>query len=79
MSKIRLFCDGLKVRDVVTGILVRGCGDYSYAIVISESPLVLVSEDADMRWDNVKAKDLILIGRASKKLVAKCIRKRGAG
>lgn len=47
---------------------------YGAAVVISERPLVLVSEHADMRWEStVRPDKLRVIGRASPHLLAKCL------
>jgi hypothetical protein len=42
-----------------------GSGIYPHAVVVSTTPLVLVSESADMRWElTVRPDKLKVIGRA---------------
>ena len=70
----------IEVGDVVTGIsgypLHCGSGIYTHAIVVQVSPLVLVSESTDMRWNCVTLDTLEIIGKADKKVVQNCIDKR---
>lgn len=45
-------------------VLACGCGRYSHAIVVSESPFVLVSEGGDMLWSaTVTPEDVRYFGR----------------
>lgn len=62
---------GFLVGDLVTGtraVLASGCGRYDAAIVVNQSPLVLVSRDGDMRWScDLEDYGLVKIGKAPKK------------
>lgn len=50
-----------------------GCSLYPHAIVISTEPLVLVSEDGDMRWSStIENMDFKKIGEATVKVLKKC-------
>jgi len=48
--------DKFGVGDLVTPVegvqLASGCGYYYGAVVVSMDPFVLVSEEADMRWEH---------------------------
>jgi len=49
---------------------------YSHAIVIQEQPLVLVSEESDMRWESlIMPEKLKVIGMANSKQLEKCMRR----
>lgn len=41
-----------------------GASLYTHAIVISTDPLILVSEESDMRWSNFPPENLKAIGMA---------------
>jgi len=42
-----------------------GCETYTHAIVMHVNPLVLVSEESDMRWTKILLEDVTVVGRAS--------------
>ena len=47
--------------------------NYGFAVVVSMSPFILVSEKADMRWQNtVKAEDYIVVGKANQETITRC-------
>ena len=49
---------------------------YPIAVVIQVSPLVLVSEESDMRWETtVKPDKLAVVGKADKKTLKTCLRR----
>jgi len=53
-----------------------GSGAYTHAIVIQEQPLVLVSEESDMRWEStVKPDKLKVIGVAKQEQLEICMRR----
>jgi hypothetical protein len=54
--------------------LASGCGRYEFAVVISVEPLVLVSEQADMRWSaTVAAEHFKAFGRANPLMLERCM------
>lgn len=56
--------------------LVSGGSRYDFAIVVQVSPLVLVSEHADMRWEStVQDREFRVIGKASDDLLARCMKR----
>jgi hypothetical protein len=69
----------LKVGDIVEpsnpGRALRsGCNAYNFAIVVQAEPLILVSEEADMKWSaTVKPEHFNAIGTASDEQLAKCM------
>ena len=46
---------------------------YPYAIVVQVEPLILVSEEADMRWRLRTVNDVRVIGHAPAKVLVKCM------
>jgi len=69
-----------KVRDIVKPVdpyhsLHCGSGIYPFAICISADPLVLVSEEGDMRWSCYDY-PLYVIGTATKELMKTCNRRK---
>lgn len=46
-------------------VLRCGCGYYNCAVVASIDPFVLVSEEGDMLWRNVKIEDFEYVGNPS--------------
>ena len=69
-----------KVGDVVCPVrdtqLRSGSEWYTYAIVVSEDPLILVSGEADMRWSaTVDDMDLMKVGRATDIQLKNCMRR----
>lgn len=52
-----------------------GSGVYSYAVVMSVSPLILVSEETDMRWTTLKKEKLEVVGKAGSCVVKACLRR----
>lgn len=68
----------MKIGDVVisrkiTRPLHSGCFVYSHAIVVQVEPMVLISEEADMRWDCLDRFDLIVLCQAHPDIVKKCM------
>lgn len=57
------------VRDHTECELACGTGRYTHAIVANGNPLVLVSEEGDMMWENEDAKDYIFLCKADKNIV----------
>lgn len=54
--------------------LASGGGCYAFAVVISVDPLVLVSEQADMRWSaTVAAEHFKAFGRANPLMLERCM------
>jgi hypothetical protein len=70
---------GFKKGDIVVStddayILRSGSEQYDRAVVVQESPLVLVSEYADMRWEaSVKPNKLCAMGTAKPEVLANCL------
>lgn len=53
-----------------------GSSAYTHAIVVQEQPLVLVSEESDMRWEStVKPDKLKVIGVAKQEQLEICMRR----
>lgn len=53
-----------------------GSDAYTHAIVVQEQPLVLVSEESDMRWEStVKPDKLKVIGVAKQEQLEICMRR----
>lgn len=48
---------------------------YTHAIVVQESPLVLVSDCGTMRWDNVSEHDVYALCQAHPDVVKRCMRR----
>jgi hypothetical protein len=72
----------MKVGDLVASVnldcyvLHSGSNIYSRAVVIQEHPLVLVSEESDMRWEStVRPDKLAVIGQADDNTLARCMRR----
>ena len=71
----------MKVGDLVASadpryVLHCGSGVYPRAVVIKEQPLVLASEEGDMRWEStVQPGKLAVVGRADSKTLARCMRR----
>lgn len=56
--------------------LTSGCGIYSFAVVVSTNPFVLVSELGDMRWQStVQMEDFEPFGFAEDKIFMGCLRR----
>lgn len=56
--------------------LVSGCGSYPAAVVIKTNPLVLVSEQSDMRWESsIQDREFTVIGKATAEQLAVCMRR----
>lgn len=54
-----------------------GAEQYARAVVVSMKPFVLVSVDADMRWESTVTPDEFLpVGRATPQTLAKCMTRR---
>lgn len=66
-----------EVGDIVSPVqghqLHDGSGLYGAAVVVSVEPYVMVSESADMRWSQQKAKDFLVKGKAGKVQLAVCM------
>jgi len=57
-------------------VLRSGSEQYICAIVVQVQPLVLVSQESDMRWEStVQANKLAIVGRADKKTLKRCMRR----
>lgn len=74
--------NGMKIGEFVTyasgsgRCLHSGSETYSRAVVISDDPLILVSEGADMRWQRtVEPEHLVVVGVASQEVVNTCMRR----
>ena len=72
----------MKIGDIVvpastTNYKLRsGCSTYDKAIVIDTCPVVLVSEDADMRWEStVQEVEFEVIGEATPEQLNKCMKR----
>lgn len=68
----------LEVGDVVIPVsdryeLVSGCCVYSHAIVVQSDPLVLVSEQSDMRWGSIESTDFVAVGIAKQEVLKMCM------
>lgn len=50
-----------------------GSGSYDWACVVSLNPLILVSEEGDMRWDHKEADKLTVIGMVTMEQLAVCV------
>ena len=59
------------------GLYLRsGSQSYTYAVVISLNPFVIVSPKADMRWEStVSIIDFDVIGRADDETISKCMKR----
>lgn len=54
-------------------ILGRGIVDFGYAVVVSMTPFVLVSERGNMRWETtVSMADYTAVGKAKPEVLAIC-------
>ena len=62
-------------KDISKFMFHSGSGMYSHAIVVSLDPLILVSEQGDMRWSLVNPDDIAPIGRADDKTVQRCMKR----
>ena len=57
-------------------VLACGSGIYSHAIVIQADPLIIVSEESDMRWSStVEDMNLTAIGTAKPEVLKHCMRR----
>lgn len=72
----------MKVGDIVVPTkesgfhLHSGCESYSMAIVISITPFILTSEDADMKWSaTIKKEYFTVVGTADSKTLELCMRR----
>jgi hypothetical protein len=68
----------MKVGDVVTPIdenrpLFCGTQLYPHAVVCLTSPLVLISEDGEMRWNKRQHFELKVLGQASHEVLERCM------
>jgi len=59
----------------IDGHNLSGPWHYTHAIVVSMDPFILMSEDADMRWNLQEAKDFKAIGRAFPKQLKQAMRR----
>ena len=71
----------LEVGDVVVPSsdqiqLTSGCSLYSHAIVVQSEPLVLVSEQSDMRWEStIDPTDFVAVGVAKPEVLDRCMKR----
>lgn len=69
----------LDVGDMVvpdSGYLRSGVEVYTYAVVVQVQPLVLVSVDADMRWEaTIQDRKFTAVGVADDPLIVRCMRR----
>jgi len=71
----------MRVGDIVTpiddrGPLRSGAEWWPSAVVVQISPLVLVSEQSDMRWQStVQDRKFIVVGHASDDQLKRCMRR----
>ena len=49
---------------------------YSHAIVINNDPIILVSEDTEMRWQYITEDKVMVVGTAKPSVLLKCYRRR---
>jgi hypothetical protein len=69
------------VGDIVTNTdpqrpLVSGSQWYDCAIVVQTKPLVLVSEEADMRWEStIQNREFSIIGKADEETIKHCMKR----
>lgn len=68
--------DIVKTKDLFVP-LCSGSYVYSHAVVIKTNPVILVSEEADMRWNHFPTSYMTVIGKASWWTVFKLKWKRG--
>jgi hypothetical protein len=52
-----------------------GSGTYTHAIVASVEPFVLMSEEADMRWDQHEHYNFQYLCKADSKIVKRCLKR----
>jgi hypothetical protein len=69
----------MKVSDVVVPVsskfqLSSGSSTYTHAIVVSEIPFVLASDDGNMRWEStIKPNYFKVVGTAHKSTMGRCL------
>ncbi len=72
----------MKVGDIVASrgpeifVLHSSCHYYPHAIVIQENPLILVSEEGDMKWEaTIKPEYFKVLGKASEDVLKNCLKR----
>ena len=72
-----MFTVGDLVESTDPGYPLRSGSDwYPDAVVVQASPLVLVSQESDMRWESTAQPDkLVRVGRVDKKTLNRCMRR----
>lgn len=54
-------------------------GTYTHAIVVSEHPFVMTSEDGTMRWDNLKREDFKVLCQVHPLILQTCLKRFHSG
>lgn len=49
--------------------LISGSGQYSHAVCASVDPLILISEDGGMRWNNIDPLNVIALRKADDEII----------